>query len=133
MGGLSETRQAKARAGRASAAARRARDELRRRGVAVRLRELGRRSLAECIDAINWANNRRPIAVRPAWIGELLDEGRARLLAGVCLACGDTGKRNPELVWATVDRTICEACFDPVHRARPTVGDRLRARGWGGP
>lgn len=38
---------------------------------------LAERSVAECIDAISWANNARPLELRPGWIGELVAAGRA--------------------------------------------------------
>ena len=76
MGRLTAKEQASALSGERSLATVRAARELRRRGIVLRRAELARRTLAECIDAINWAVNDRPPELRPAWIGELLAEGK---------------------------------------------------------
>ncbi|MGH2997670.1 MAG: hypothetical protein ACRDNM_00060 [Gaiellaceae bacterium] len=81
----------------------------------VSRRVLALRSLSECIDAINWASKRRPVHVRPAWIGALVDEGRARLRAGVCVSCACTDAAGcwPPCAWVSgtkTPRTLCTAC-----------------------
>jgi hypothetical protein len=115
MGRLNEKQKARARAGEHSVAARGARRALLLRGVSIARRLLGRQTLAECIDAIGWARNRRPVSARPAWIGALLDTGRAHLVGGVCAVCGCTDRRACApfgCSWTTRARTLCSAC-DP--------------------
>lgn len=62
--------------------------ELLGRGLFVPMRELGAYSFNDCVDAQNWARNRRPTALLPPWLAELLARGRARRLPGWCRECG---------------------------------------------
>lgn len=84
MGRLNRKSTEAARAGSDSLPAIGAERHLRLRGVLIPLAVLADRSVAECIDAISWAHNRRPIAARPGWIGELLTQGKASLCGGEC-------------------------------------------------
>jgi hypothetical protein len=115
VGRLNRKQSAAARAGAESLPAIGAEWHLRLRGVLIPLGELGARSVAECIDAISWANNRRPLADRPAWIGQLLSEGRAILQPGICAACGcddEHACRPNGCAWVDLEHTLCSAC-DP--------------------
>jgi hypothetical protein len=85
------------------------------RGLYVRAVEIDRRSVQDCIDAQNWARNRRPTAMLPAWLAKLLEQGRAHFLTGWCRECGVTwlGRRAqgaPWIVWADRSETICRDC-----------------------
>jgi hypothetical protein len=102
--------------------ARRAQSELGGRGMAISLRELARRTVPECIDAAAWARNRRPLSVRPAWLGELVSEGRARLVSGVCEGCGCTDGSACEpfgCAWMNAAHTLCSACEDDAFGINP--------------
>jgi hypothetical protein len=110
-----------ARAGEKSLVARRAQATLLRRGVRVSLHELGQRTVAECIDASAWAQNFRPLALRPAWLGELVFSGKARLAKGVCSGCarGDRSLSSRVFVvaWADETQTLCVDCVSVGARA----------------
>jgi hypothetical protein len=97
-----------ARAGEKSLVSRRAQATLSRRGVRVSLCELGRRTVAECIDASAWAQNVRPLALRPSWLGELVRSGKARLAKGVCANCGRID--GADAGWTDETRTLCTLC-----------------------
>jgi hypothetical protein len=109
---LTRRAAAQALAGKDSHAAKSAQRWLRGRGVAVRIDVLGRRSLADCIDAIAWCRNRRPLSVRPAWLAALLQSGRARLVSGVCAVCGCSDYDPCPLGcgWTNQAETLCTAC-----------------------
>jgi hypothetical protein len=110
-----------ARAGPRSLLAKRAQGALYRRGCRVSLRELGRRTVSECIDACGWAEKVRPLSVRPAWLGDLVAENKAHLRPGVCANCA----AREAAVWVDERRTLCIACapFDP------EIADGMRLKG----
>jgi hypothetical protein len=100
------------RAGPESLVARRARVTLWSRGVRVSLAHLGARSVAECIDAVGWAHNRRPFTVCPSWIVQLIVSSKARLRRGICAHCGCNDDRACRALCFWVDRahTLCSRC-----------------------
>jgi hypothetical protein len=114
VGRLTRKEATAARAGEESLPAIGAERHLRLRGVLIPLGELWQRTVAECIDAISWANNRRRLASRPRWIGELLNAGKASLQPGICAGCGcdDEHACRGGCAWVDPARTICSAC-DP--------------------
>lgn len=89
MGRLNKKSAEAARAGAESLPAIGAERQLRLRGILIPLEVLAGRSVAECIDAISWAHNRRPLEARPAWIGELLKDGTAKVCGGDCAQSAD--------------------------------------------
>lgn len=105
----------------------RAERHLRLRGVLIPLGTLSERSVAECIDAISWANNVRPLSVRPPWIAELLQAGKATLQPGICSSCG-LADVEP---WANPARTLCVACQPPMPPFVERVLASLHGRGLG--
>lgn len=114
------TRARKAALAKGSDPAKLARPALAARGLVVSAKVLAGRSLSECIDALNWASRRKPVAVRPPFLAELLAEGKARQLSGVCQECGCTDAAGcfPGCAWANAAATLCTSCLPGRPRRR---------------
>lgn len=85
---------------------------LERRGIRVRLRDLGKRTNRELANVTAWAEMGERIDTAPAWLRDRLAIGLASPIGGVCLQCGCTDEHACEdgCSWVDESHTRCSAC-----------------------